>query len=259
MTTRLTFSLAAFAAAGLTFGATAANAALVAHFPVDSATDSSTFLDDVVDDSTHGVTDGTGNNETGSIVNDATRGDVLKTVQGHRFSAGTQDINLSEGFTWSLWVKSDSSANNAEGDGADVIIGSRNGAWNKVQPTGTERWFSFSYDVDDDTWHHLAYTGALDTNDDPVGEFWVDGTKVDTDTDGTSNGNTTLDDPMEIGGSSRFSEDYAGLIDDIGVWNERLSDSRIQDIANGGAIPEPASLALMGLGGLMLLPRRKRA
>jgi len=227
-----------------------AQAGLVAHFPVNSATDSSTFLDDVVDDATHGVADGTSSNEDGSIVFDATRGgDVLQTVQGHRFTAGTQDIDLSEGFGWSLWFKSPSANFNIDDAGADVIIGSRNGIWNKVQPTGTERFFDLGgYNIDDGAWHHIAYVG--DSTD--GGAIWIDGVQVATDAT-PFNGTQTVNDVMEIGGSSRFSEDATGFMDEIRIFDHRLSESEIQALA----IPEPSSLALLGLGGLLIARRRR--
>lgn len=209
-----------------------AQADLVAYFPIDSATDSSNFIDDIIDDPSHGVSDGQSSNDNGAIVSDAMRGDVIHTVQGHRYTAGTQDINLAVGFTWSLWFKAESLDVNKNDGGADVIIGSRNGMWNKVQPTGTERYFDLrGYDIDDGVWHHIAYTG-----DDVLGgALWIDGAKVATDAISFQN-NQTVTDIFEIGGSSRFSEDVAGFIDDIGIWNEVLSDERIIEIANGDPI-----------------------
>jgi hypothetical protein len=214
---------------------TSAHATLVAYFPLDegAAGTTASVIDDVIDDPAHGVTDGTANNANATWVNDPTRGIVLSTVQGNRFTAGTQDIDLSLGFTWSLWVKM-SSAGNAD-SGADVIIGSRNGVWNKVQPAGTQRYFDLgNYDVNDDAWHHLAYTG-----DASGAAFYVDGVVVDTD-NAPFNGIQTVNDVMEIGGSSRFSEDSEGLLSDIAIWNERLTDQRIAELAaGGGVIPKP--------------------
>lgn len=240
-----------------------AQGALVAYFPINSATDSSTFLDDVIDDPTHLVTDATSSNQNGSIVFDATRGgDVLSTVEGHRYLAGKQDIDLTEGFTWSLWVKISSS--NLTDTGADVIIGTRQGgatqtsttAWHKLDLGGISAWngTELTYtNLADDTWHHIAYTG------DTTGRaIWIDGILVDTDTTIVVN---TIDRNLEIGGSSQFSEDVTGLIDDIAIWNERLADSQIIALAAGAPvipIPEPGSLALLGLGGLLVASRRRR-
>ena len=238
------------------FATFSANAALVAYFPINSATDSSNFIDDIIDDPSHGVTDGTSSNNNGGIFNDPVRGDVLSTVQGHRMTAGTQDINLADGFTWSLWFRSTGDQGNNNEGGADVIIGSRNGIWNKVQPTSAQRFFNLSgYDVDDGDWHHMAFTG----NSTVGGAMWIDGIRVAT--DATPHNNVQIvNDVFEIGGSSRFSEDAAGFIDDVAIWNEVISDQQIIDLASGAAvlIPEPGSIALLGFGGLALLRRRQR-
>ncbi len=221
-------------------GACSASATLVAYFPVNSATDSSTFLDDVIDDPTHGTTDGTSANVNASIVFDAFRnGDVLSTVEGHRFSAGTQDIDLTLGFTWSLWVKVASS--NITDAGADVIIGTRQGnatansttAWHKMDLTGVSAWNGGGSDIAyptlaDDTWHHIVYLGDTTNR-----QIWIDGNLVDTDTTIVVN---TIARNLEIGGSSQFSEDVTGLYDDIAIWNERISEARIAELFAGGSV-----------------------
>jgi hypothetical protein len=172
--------------------------------------------------------------------------------------AGTQDIDLSVGFTWSLWVKSDSVAN--ADNGADVIIGSRNGSWNKVQPGGTARFFDHPYNIDDDTWHHIVYTGISTGVDTEVSTFWIDGNKISTDSNGSFGNLQVENTKMEIGGSDKFSEMWDGLMDDIAIWNEVLSDEDIVALSNGADpqnIPEPASMALLALGGLLIAGRRR--
>lgn len=243
--------------AGLALASTG-NAALVAYFPVDSATDSSTLLTAVVNDPTHGVTNGTSANTGASILFNAERnGDVLSTVEGHRYSAGTQDIDLSLGFTWSLWVNIASS--NTGDTGADVIIGTRagsGGAWHKIDLASISSWngteLTFT-SLADDEWHHIAYVG--DSTDRRI---YIDGTEVDID---DSVPTTIFNGNMEIGGSSQFSEDVTGLIDDIAIWNNRLTEEQIQGLADGSltplTVPEPSAALLGGLGALLLLLRRR--
>lgn len=216
--------------------AASSQAALVAHFPISSATDSRTFLDDVIDNASHGVANGT--TTTGStshtyIVNDAFRGgDVLSTIEGHRYTAGTQNISLTSGFTWTLWVNVATS--NTSDTGSDSIIGTRSesavdgNAWHKIDLKQTGSWngvipgaFGQSEytggTLADGNWHFLAYVGDTSNR-----RLYKDGVLIgeDTNTSGQSN---TFNGNMEIGGSSRYSEDVTGLYDDIAIWNERLT------------------------------------
>jgi hypothetical protein len=195
----------------------------VAYYPMNDGADGTTVTgaDDVIDDGSHPATDATVEGSGGTWFADATRGIVYKTVQGHRLNAGTQGINLTNGFTWSLWVNMDSAAN--ADSGPDVIIGSRNGIWNKFQTTSMDRWASISgYNLNDDSWHHVVIVG---TNA-PEVRVYIDNVSVGFDTTPYNN-DWTVDDKFEIGGSSAFSEDSAGLIDDVVVWNEALSISNI--------------------------------
>jgi hypothetical protein len=53
----------------------------------------------------------------------------------------------------------------------------------------------------------------------------------------------------------------AGQLDDVGIWDNALSASEIQNIYDNGVgsyVPEPSSALLLGLGGLSLLIKRRR-
>jgi hypothetical protein len=50
---------------------------------------------------------------------------------------------------------------------------------------------------------------------------------------------------------------WDGRMDDFGIWNTALSEAEIADIMTNG-IPEPTTMALLSLGVLTLV-RRKRA
>lgn len=72
--------------------------------------------------------------------------------------------------------------------------------------------------------------------------------------------------PNDAGDNVGAVGDWDGLIDEVGVFDEALSVNQIAQIIadaqegiqlDGSSVPEPASLALLGLGGLMLLRSRK--
>jgi len=217
---------------------------LVAYWPLNDGAPgtpvSATGADDVIDDPNHGAEDAVAHgagNDTWEL--DPERGVVLSTTEGSRLRAGTQDIDLAKGFSWSLWVKV-ARSNNTD-TGADVIMGSRNGVWNKLQPYGLQRWATITgYDVADDTWHHMAVVGSSE----PRVSLYIDGSLVGSDTT-MYNNLTVINDVLEIGGSSRFSEDVTALMSDVAIWDEPLSEARIQDLANGGPVIPPKGFRII--------------
>ena len=139
---------------------TSANAALEAYFPLnDGAVGTlATGVDDVIDDPSHPITDATrsGAGTTDSwVINTVAHPSfdpcpgakiVDSTGELSRMRAGKQGIDLTVGFSWSLWVNVASS--NISDTGADVIIGTRSGngsanstgAWHKVDLSGASAW-----------------------------------------------------------------------------------------------------------------------
>ena len=231
----LSFALVAIVA----LTAVTANADLVAYWPLTDGEDGTTVTgaDDIIDDADHGATDATANASGDTWVFDATRDSiVLSTTEGNRLTAGTQDIDLEDGFTWSLWAKVASS--NLTDPGADSIIGTRAGSWHKIG-TGGVNSASWSlsiggYQLADDTWHHIAYVGDLT---DGV-SLYIDGLLIGTD---TSVNSTTIDPKLEIGGTSQYSEDITGLMSDVAIWDERLSENQIAALAAGAGVISPVN------------------
>ena len=96
-------------------------------------------------------------------------------------------------------------------------------------------------------WYHVAVTFEADHQ-----KIYLDGVEKinDTDTDiASSIPNNNL--PLLLGYSLAENTYFNGLIDDVRIYDNALSQPEIQAI-----IPEPATLLLLSLGGMML--RRKR-
>ncbi len=222
---------------------------LVAYFPLNEGTpgEVAEVIDDLIDNPDHGVTDGTANNLSATWVDDPERGVVLDSPGNNRFLAGTQDIDLVKGFTWSLWVKV------AVGETAPkVVIGTRNGSWHKitvssgVDGVGFVDFVAGAYDLADGLWHHLALVGTDNgsgvSNDVRV-SFYLDGVKLGEDTTAAA---LTYNGQMEIGGSTRFNEFANCRLDDVAIWDEALSEEVIIGLANG----DPVIPGTGGGGGL---------
>lgn len=212
---------------------------LVAYFPLDEGTpgESTEFIDDVIDNPHHGVGDAQANNHLATWVDDPERGVVLNSPAHNRFLAGTQDIDLRQGFTWSFWAKV------RQGEtGPKVVIGTRNRQWHKitvakgVDGVGFVDFGSGTYDLADGKWHHLALVGS-DQGSGDAGDvevsLYLDGVKL-------ASANTartlTYNGQMEIGGSTKYSEFADVRLDEIGIWNEALPESVIVGLANGDPV-----------------------
>ena len=104
-------------------------------------------------------------------------------------------------------------------------------------------------------WTHLAW--QYDGTDKVI---YINGVETLRGAGGTMDNSQNL--PVIIGGHGRDAADPAGqsfngLIDDVRIYDEPLSSAQIMDAMNAVAVPEPSSMGLLALTGLLFLRRRR--
>ncbi|QQL46429.1 LamG-like jellyroll fold domain-containing protein [Sulfuriroseicoccus oceanibius] len=121
--------------------------------------------------------------------------------------------------------------------------------------------------LNDGNWHMVA---AIINAGDTAGDidFYIDGDIVTptggnttlVNTAGTGTGDSATPNEMFFGSSGNTNTQYwNGGIDDFAIYDTALTDAQLDDIRlNGITVPEPSSAALLGLGGISLILRRRK-
>ncbi|MGB0991227.1 MAG: LamG-like jellyroll fold domain-containing protein [Akkermansiaceae bacterium] len=120
------------------------------------------------------------------------------------------------------------------------------------------------------SWDHVAQTIVTSGANTTVTTF-INGSNVGSLTRATADfGNPGLqagliDTGINFGRARTPSSDrpFDGLIDEIAIWDRELTSTEITEAFNRGnaglaVVPEPSSTALLGLGGLALILRRRK-
>jgi len=232
-----------------------AQAAMVGHWKMDETSWNGTSNE---------VTDSSGSGNNGTAVNGPTTvDDGRHTFWGRQGSFdGSNDridvpdassLDLTTGITIAAWINLDSIDTTSDG------IMYKPGAYALDITTGGEiRWvindvsigYSSSGDILTGQWYHVAaaYDGAN-------WSIFKDGSEVAT--GAYSATIVTNDNVLKIAEEYNSSYNIHGLLDDVRLYNNALSESEIQGIM---AIPEPSTMLLFGTGLLTLtfLARRRK-
>jgi hypothetical protein len=106
--------------------------------------------------------------------------------------------------------------------------------------------------VNDGQWHQIVGMRGVD-----LGYIFVDGQLQDTRPAATSVAN---DAPFLVGGvywdpQNGLENFYTGLVDDVQVYDQALSQGQVTFLYEhpGAIVPEPSTLALLGIGAVVLL------
>jgi len=180
------------------------------------------------DNSSGSVVDST-SNLSANVVNSLTRGVAGKINTAFNFTNGCVEIPneyISSNFSVSLWLNKSSSENSYE-----RIFGFHNWGLEMAINNSTlyyypeKIWRNTGFSLSSDTWYHIVFTHS-DTN---INKVYVNGVLVDTYT-------RKLDEffDMFVGCSYKKTDNFIGIIDEVGVWDKVLTSSDVSTLYNLG-------------------------
>jgi hypothetical protein len=215
-----------------------------------------------------GVTLGT----TGAIGGDSDTAVDFDGSTGVAAVGPSVDLLLTGDLSVSMWFKSDSfTVSNspdplftlvadAPGSGASKLAElaiDKNGDIVYTHEYGdqgaNEQTYTFSTaDLSVDTWYNIALIRDSSAKD---VYLYLDDSLLDT-YSYTTQPEGSAEGEMSIGGYTGIK--FEGTLDEFAIFNSQLTGQNVTDIYNAAQVPEPTTLCLLGLGGMMLLARKRK-
>lgn len=241
--------------AGLAVGT--ADATLIHHYEFNSG---GTFLEDSVGTRDLSIVDGDGT--TGGpptfvssvTATNGTRTGVVRLAGNGATNSPNKYLLNNDGaftlpnFTVAYWVRTDTSNQGgfkgifASGPSGEMQFDNNNGVYRGITDAGT---VNFANVVPVDQWDHIALT-----YDGTTTRWYYNGGEV-----GSNVGNPDNSfQQIRLGINRNIDNAFEGDLDDVRIYSSALDANAIAALA---VIPEPSSLALLGLGGLLMARRRR--
>lgn len=152
------------------------------------------------------------------------------------------------------------SPTNGGGAGEDLRFLVKNGGLRMEVSAGG---FEIGSGLNNGAWHMVAFVMNANDGINDV-DVYIDGTYTTRsgggtliNTQGTMDSIPTNGDGFVLGSDGNAGRHYAGLIDDVAIFNTALTESELDTIMASG-IPEPATLGLVAMfgGGVLFIRRR---
>lgn len=224
--------------------------------------------------------DASGNNKnlttttSGVVLSENQRGEsqgALRFLNDSDYASSAINLGLNGNTTYaySFWIKFSSNLDNSPNRNAlsfGVNYESRNGSAASfvINNTGLANWGGYAdtgvgvSGVNWQDWHHFAfsYDGSLETSmfymdKENLPNIWIGAFN-------TTNIHNLVDSPLTLGYIPGAFEGIGGAsISDVRIYNRTLSSSEVQQIYTQ-EVPEPSSLSLLVLGGVVVALRRRK-